>query len=442
MNLILQKFLNIEKGNIFFIIGIFLLVSAPSISAVFLLISLIISVSKHKSYCLKNQWRYPFFIFAIILFLNVIVRTYFLKINIDGWQSYLNILGTANWLPYIACYIFFQPYLNSLNKRKYAIYAYLSGSIPLFVSGFGQKFFDWYGPIGIFNNLIIWFQRPITDIQPMEGIFNNSNYTGSWFLLLVPFCLACIKVKNITIQKKLFLLIFLGLIVFSIILTESRNALLGSLLSFTFLTNNLSSFFIFGALILLMVVFSLFAILIAPGIFTSVLNFIMPNIILETLNINELNSGSIIFENSARLTIWQEAIKLIYEQPVLGWGSGTFPILFGEEKLNEMIFHSHNLIIEIAISYGIVTAFIFFITVFIILIKSFNEVFLKPKIFENDIFDKAWWTAFFTLFITQMFDIQYFDFRIGITFWIFLSGLTCIISREKIISKINEFNKN
>tara|TARA_B100000242_G_scaffold294385_1_gene277012 strand:+ start:117 stop:1430 length:1314 start_codon:yes stop_codon:yes gene_type:complete len=431
MKLIFEEFLHIEKGNILFIIGIFLLLSAPSISAIFLLISLVISISKHKSYCLTNKSNYPFLIFGAIILINVLIRTYFLKINIDGFQPYLNIVGIANWLPFIGCYIFFQPYLNNLNKRKNVIYAYLSGSIPLFISGFGQKFFDWFGPIGIFRNLIIWFQRPITDSEPMEGLFNNPNYTGSWFLLLVPLCLACLKVKNNKIQKKIFLLIFLGLLIFSIILTESRNALLGSLLTFTFLTNKISSLFLLVGILLLIVAFASFFILIAPKIFYSTLNLIFPEVILNTLNLNQLNSNSFLLENSARLSIWQESIKLIYEKPFLGWGSGNFSILFGVEKLNKWIYHPHNLIMEVAISYGIITSLIFLFMVLKILALSFYKVYLKNKNIKNSIFDKAWWTAFFTLFISQMFDIQYFDFRIGITFWIFLSGLTCMIKKKE-----------
>ena len=47
-------------------------------------------------------------------------------------------------------------------------------------------------------------------------------------------------------------------------------------------------------------------------------------------------------------------------------------------------------------------------------------------------FEKAWWIASFSLFFTQLFDLQYYDLRISLIFWIFISGLIC---------KIQEINK-
>ena len=45
---------------------------------------------------------------------------------------------------------------------------------------------------------------------------------------------------------------------------------------------------------------------------------------------------------------------------------------------------------------------------------------------------KAWWTSFFVLLISQMIDIQYFDIRISLTFWILLAGMRSIIRENNI----------
>ena len=52
---------------------------------------------------------------------------------------------------------------------------------------------------------------------------------------------------------------------------------------------------------------------------------------------------------------------------------------------------------------------------------------INNSLFKDLKFDKAWWASFVTLFLSQMYDIQYFDFRISISFWILLTGLACII---------------
>ena len=65
----------------------------------------------------------------------------------------------------------------------------------------------------------------------------------------------------------------------------------------------------------------------------------------------------------------------------------------------------------------------------IIFYKSFKKIFLfkrKEQTLEKinlNKFEKAWWTAAFTFFFSQLFDIQYYDLRLNIIFWVFISGL-------------------
>ena len=84
-------------------------------------------------------------------------------------------------------------------------------------------------------------------------------------------------------------------------------------------------------------------------------------------------------------------------------------------------------------SYGILFSLLITITIVLVLFFSFKLIFLK-NFSKNDIqtkndlsFDKAWWSSFFALSLSQMYDVQYFDLRISISFWILLTGLLCII---------------
>ena len=76
-------------------------------------------------------------------------------------------------------------------------------------------------------------------------------------------------------------------------------------------------------------------------------------------------------------------------------------------------------------------------TLIIIFYKSFRKIFIfkrKDKSIEKlnlNKFDKAWWTASFTFFFSQLFDIQYYDPRLNMIFWIFISGLIVIIQDPK-----------
>ena len=68
-------------------------------------------------------------------------------------------------------------YLNSNQKKRDCIVLFIAGTIPLIFSGFGQYFFNWYGPLSLLNGLIIWYQRPLgPGSTAMTGFFNNPNY--------------------------------------------------------------------------------------------------------------------------------------------------------------------------------------------------------------------------------------------------------------------------
>ena len=141
--------------------------------------------------------------------------------------------------------------------------------------------------------------------------------------------------------------------------------------------------------------------------------------------------SSINFENFPRLILIRDGITFALERPLIGWGSASFPILFFQ-KNNIWYGHTHNIFIELALSYGFISAFLIMTGIVIILLKSFREIYLKKNNTKENFsinflyFDKAWWTATFVLLTSQLFDIQFLDFRISIIFWIFLSGLSTI----------------
>ena len=91
-----------------------------------------------------------------------------------------------------------------------------------------------------------------------------------------------------------------------------------------------------------------------------------------------------------------------------------------------------------ALNYGLPFSFLVNTTLIIVFYKSFKKIFIfkrkdysLEKINLNK-FEKAWWTASFSFFFSQLFDIHYYDLRLNIIFWIFISGL---------IIKIQDHNK-
>ena len=73
--------------------------------------------------------------------------------------------------------------------------------------------------------------KTISDIGSLAGLFNNQNYAGLWMVLVWPFCLAEFITPKRTPLKKLILLTISIFFYVFIFLTDSRNAILGLIIS-------------------------------------------------------------------------------------------------------------------------------------------------------------------------------------------------------------------
>ena len=152
-------------------------------------------------------------------------------------------------------------------------------------------------------------------------------------------------------------------------------------------------------------------------------------------NLRNLLIGKILLEFSnegyvgldvTRMEIYKSAFELIKANPFFGIGAGSFTEIF---FLNTNFWkgHSHNLLFELSISYGLPATIIFLITTINILYLSSKKIFSsKIKIAENYI-DKAFWAALFFFLISQLADVQYFDGKISLITWILMAGLKNIM---------------
>ena len=131
-----------------------------------------------------------------------------------------------------------------------------------------------------------------------------------------------------------------------------------------------------------------------------------------------------------RFTIWKESIESIIRNPIFGTGAGSFPEIF----LSETGFyrnHTHNLPLELMVGYGIPPAIFIFIPIFLLIYFSSKKVLFKNRNILEPIIDKAWVSALIALIFSQMVDVQYFDGRISIIFWLLLVGAKSIIDEKK-----------
>ncbi len=425
-----EKLFDIKKiGLSFFYLGIFLLPSALFVSIIFLLISFFLSNIFHegKSF-FRDKWNIPFILSGLFMLISVICHVFFFNDFVEtNWDPILSVIGLSNWLPFFWIFWSVQSYVKSSIQRKRVALILISGSFPVLVSGICQYFLNITGPFQTLNGLIIWYQRPIQDPAGLSGLFNNANYAGVWLSLIFPFSLAsCFQIKEKKMRKG-FALFFLILISFGVILTNSRIAWGSLFLAIPLVVGYGSFLYLIPLTILLIIIIVLTTNPSFKGLIQDQLQLIIPDKIWK-----EFSSEGFEGMNVSRIGIWLSAIKFILSRPLIGFGAASFPILF-ELQTGFWKGHSHNLPLEIAISYGLPASITIVITIFIILFLSGKKIFLginKQKKFSDNYFEKAWFTSLLIIIISQQVDVHYFDARISICLWILLGGLKNIIEQE------------
>ncbi len=434
------------EEKLFFRLGIFFLPSAPILFALFFLTTVIASFKNKQKFIIFHDKYNRLFMFAIAGMLIISLMHFFtiepLIFNFRKWDiaeskeilytlktsPYSSLIGISNWIPLLFCFFFFQNYLNSIQERKLIMKIFVAGTVPVLISGFGQYFFNWHGELSALNGLIIWFQKPN---QHLSGLFSNQNYTGCWLNIVWPFVLAIFLERSNVFYKKGVSIVFLLSIALSSFLTSSRNAIFGLFLTLPIIIGK-SSYKLFLYLIIFL---GIICILYLSNFFPENINFSIENYISHNFNlISQLKNNQPQFGYSniedKRITIISFAIGMILKNPVFGYGASSFPVHYGL-RYDVYKGHAHNLIIDLAFNYGLLISLLIFVAIFFICFESFKRIFLfKIKSYSINYFERAWWTSFVILLFSQMFDVQYFDLRISIAFWLLLSGLKCKVTED------------
>ena len=311
-----------------FYCGVFFLSTALPISIIFFLISITISIKINKRLFLKDKYNIVLLISIGLITLSNLKAITNIDSEITTNDSTI-LLGLMNWIPYFILFFTSQNYLNNLENRKVFAKVIIASTIPVIFSCILQAWFKIYGPFDLFN-LIVWFQKPLKE-NAVSGLFSNQNYTGLWLSSVLAFALCEIRmIKNILYKKFIMTNILLAIIYF-IILTLSRNAILGMFVSFY--------------LVIKKKYFYLVSLIFSTILFLTIIFMYLNNKLIVLLN----NFNTI---NFPRLEIYKISTKLIFKNPILGWGSSTFPENY---RLNGGLHnaqHSHNMLIELAHNHG------------------------------------------------------------------------------------------
>ena len=422
-------FKDITISSKFFIVAIFFLVSAPFISCLLLTCTFLINYKNFILSFKENKSNYFLVLISFLMIVSFIEKSINAEKIIEGIDPSLTLISLANWIPLFIVFIGSKQFLNNEKKREKIMKALCIGTIPLLASGIGQYFLNFHGPFSILNGLIIWYQRPIlgevgqyaNGISGLTGLFNNANTAGDWLLTILPMQFYFLLKKNNSNYEKLFFFVISILSVLSLILTNSRSAIIGLTSIFSFLL---------GSKILSLFLLFLFFTLIFMGL----IYLLTPSLIInfyEFLNLKFINSFFLGLSSEPRIGIWKNTLNFIVKRPIFGYGAASIALLYKFYNFDLNIIHTHNIFGELSINYGLPTAIFLGLFIFNLIFKNFknfniNFLFIEKLKDSNNV----WVISCFLILYTQLVDFTYYDLRISILFWTILSGLSAMKTKK------------
>lgn len=418
-----------DVGQYCFYIGTLFLSTTIFISGIFYLISLFISFTKKPLNFSNDIWNKILFL-SLLLLLTSSTFVYFANdwnplyegmLEIRKWDKNIIWFNLIHWFLMFLVFAGFQRYLSSEYQRLNVARCLFIGTIPIIISCFVQRIFGIYGPFEFMNGLIVFYLKPINSNFGVTGIFNNPNYTGIWLSSILPFSFLIIKFNRLNFFKSVFLSIVLLSSLYIISDTYSRNSFFGIFIATSVMFGTKALIIGFIALVLI----NLISLGFFPLPFLGQTNLeILPEKIFQRIfDTNYFNKLQ-----NPRIEIWSKAIKLITEKPLLGWGAASFPILFLLGGGVTEAQHTHNMFLEIAQINGLPIAITLTTFVSLLIYKTYKTIYHKNNSKE---IDKAWLASSLIIIFSHLTDVTYYEGRISLLIWIFLSGLKCIIDSPK-----------
>ncbi len=405
-----------------FLIGIFLLASTMSVGIIFILIATIISFWDRQEHHLNDKWSLSLIMISFLMFISCIVQTFrYSETVIYGWDISLTWIGLLNWIPLFYIFISTKGFLQTSSQRlNVAVYLF-SGSIPVLVTGLGQYFFNWEGPLSFSNGLIIWYLKSIEPHLGLSGLFSNQNYAGTWLSLIWPFSLGFIYLNKNNKFKKLLSLLLLIITTSTIVLTTSRNAILGISTAFIFLLGIKGIVIIASFIIFFVTLSSLGQYLPLISTFNELLFSLIPEQFINKFSNLRISN----FLEFRRINLWNNTLKLISSKPIFGLGASFFPVLYEiyYNPINYTEQHTHNLFLELAAAYGFLVSISILLFIISLIVFAFKSLQSNNLCFLDEIINKCWIASSLIIILSQMNDVTYYDGRISIIYWILLSGL-------------------
>ena len=341
---------------------------------------------------------------------------------VRGWVAWV---GLFNWLPFFWFYLAIQPYLGTGASRLRLGQWIIAGSVPVIVVTLIQKAVGWSQLLETCWGLIRW---PMGDPAFAAGLFDNPNVTATWLAVTMPF------LAGIGLRHRQSLSTRAGAIVITVaaslalLINASRNALATLPVIWALSCGRRGRIGVllaclgYGGLVMLKLHQGQEAAL-AP-----LLDLTVPDGLIHKLQ--EMGTGTAEgLKYIRRQAIYIAALGYIGRSPWVGLGENGFGHVYsadlirlhGELPSSGAVMHSHNLLLEFALSHGI-PALLLLVTVI-----GRSLVQAMPMLWGRvQGLDRAWLLATLVMLWVHLWDLPSFDSRVNVLDWLLLAAVAVI----------------
>jgi hypothetical protein len=388
-----------------FQIGLVLLASSALLGGLFLFVALILG-SRGREQPLADPANGVLLAASLLMVIGAAGAT-------SGWLAWV---GLGNWLPFFWAFWGYQPYLSTAAARRRVALMLVVGTVPVVITGLGQLWWGWSGPLEALGGAIIWHLEPGGNPPGrLAGLFDYANIAGSWLALAWPFTLAALVQPGLSRTARGTTLAIAAALVAALVLTDSRNAW-GALVVALPLVLGAATWV--WLLPLLLVGLGIIAAATLPGV-PEVLQDPSRQLVPEGIwsRLSDLRYSGQRPLAITRLAQWQTALGLIAERPWLGWGAAAFSLIY-PQRTGHWHGHPHNIPIDLAVSHGVPAALLVVGLVLALLLRT-----AQRGMVAGSLFDRAWWASALVLVALHATDIPMYDSRINVAGWVLLAGL-------------------
>jgi hypothetical protein len=388
-----------------FQIGLVLLASSALLGGLFLFVALILG-SRGREQPLADPANGVLLAASLLMVIGAAGAT-------SGWLAWV---GLGNWLPFFWAFWGYQPYLSTAAARRRVALMLVVGTVPVVITGLGQLWWGWSGPLEALGGAIIWHLEPGGNPPGrLAGLFDYANIAGSWLALAWPFAVAARVHPALRRAARGTTLAIAAALVAALVLTDSRNAWGGLVVALPLVLGAATWAWL---LPLLLVGLGIIAAATLPGV-PEVLQDPSRQLVPEGIwsRLSDLQYSGQRPLAITRLAQWQTALGLISERPWLGWGAAAFSLIY-PQRTGHWHGHPHNIPIDLAVSHGVPAALLVVGLVLALLLRT-----AQRGMVAGSLFDRAWWASALVLVALHATDIPMYDSRINVAGWVLLAGL-------------------